>query len=145
MSLFRNVFGSSSFPATEPEAILGILMSVIAADGEISQTEADSFMFLANRTKALGPMPEQPFWQHVETCKSILRREGPQALMDKCTPLVTQQKRMPLFINACDLIMRDGRVEPEEEEVIEALQGRLAIDDASAQNVVTHVLTKYAL
>jgi hypothetical protein len=145
MGLFKNVFGSSIFPNTEPEAILGILMSVIAADGEISQTEADSFMYLANRTKSLGPMPEQPFWEHVETCKSILRREGPQALMDKCAPLVTDEKRLPLFINTCDLVMRDGRIEREEEELIEALQARLSIDDASAQNAASFVLTKYDL
>lgn len=145
MGLFKNVFSNPAFPSNEPEAILGTLMSVIAADGEISQTEADSFMYLANRTQALGPMPEQPFWSHVETCKGILRREGPRALMDKCAPVVSQQKRMPLFINACDLIMRDGRVEPEEEELIDALQTRLAIDEASAQSVVSLILTKYKL
>lgn len=145
MGLFKNVFGSTNFPATEAEAVLGILMSVIAADGDISQPEAESFMYLANRTKALGPMPPEPFWEHVDTCKTLLRREGPQALMDRCAPLVTQHNRMPLFINACDLIMRDGRVEPEEEAVVEALQARLAVDDASARSVVSLVTAKYSL
>lgn len=145
MSLFKNVFGSSNFPNNEPEAILGILMSVIAADGDISETEAESFMYLANRTRTLGPMPQQPFWEHVETCKSILRRDGPQVLMRKCAPLVTESRRLPLFINTCDLIMRDGRVEPEEEQLIEALQGQLAVDDASAQNIVSFILLKYSL
>lgn len=145
MGLFKNVFGSSKFPNSEPEAVLGILMSVVAADGEISQTEADSFMYLANRTRTLGPMAEQPFWQHVETCKGILRRDGPQALMDKCAPLISQEKRLPLFINSCDLILRDGRVEPEEEALVEALQARLSISDSSAEATVSFVLTKYSL
>jgi hypothetical protein len=146
MSLFKSIFNTSTtFPNTESEAVLGILMSVIAADGEISQTEADSFMYLANRTQALGPMPEQPFWQHVETCKIVLRREGPRALMDKCAPLVSEPNRLPLFINSCDLVMRDGRVEPEEEELIEALQIRLSIAEASAQSAVSFVLAKYSL
>lgn len=77
MGLFSKVLGGPAFPNSEPEAVLGVLMSVIAADGDISQEESDSFMYLANRTRSLGPMPEQPFWAHVETCKSILRREGP--------------------------------------------------------------------
>jgi hypothetical protein len=145
MGLFKNVFGSSSFPSNEPEAILGILMSVIAADGDISQEEADSFMYLANRTSALGPMPAQPFWAHVETCKGILRREGPHALMDKCASMISAEKRRPLFINSCDLIMRDGRVEAEEEQLIESLQSRLSIDEPFAQAAVSFVLTKYSL
>lgn len=65
--------------------------------------------------------------------------------MDKCAPMISQEKRKPLFVNSCDLIMRDGRVEPEEEELIEALQTRLAIDDAFAQGAVSFVLTKYSL
>jgi hypothetical protein len=145
MGLFKNVFGGSNFPASEPEAILGILMSVIAADGDISDEEADSFMYLANRTRSLGPMPAQPFWAHVETCKGILRREGPHALMDKCAPMISQEKRGPVFINSCDLIMRDGRVEAEEEQLIESLQTRLSIDDSFAQSAVSFVLTKYNL
>ncbi|HEV7765940.1 MAG TPA: hypothetical protein VGQ76_13130 [Thermoanaerobaculia bacterium] len=145
MGLFKNVFGGSEFPSNEPEAILGILMSIIAADGDISQEEADSFMYLANRTKSLGPMPAQPFWAHVETCKGILRRNGPHVLMDKCAPMISQARREPLFVNSCDLIMRDGRVEPEEEELIEGLQARLSIDGVFAQNTIAFILTKYSL
>lgn len=146
MGLFSNVLGGSkSYPSNEREAVLGVLMSVIAADGNISDDEKDSFMYLANKTKSLGPMPAQAFWAHVETCQTILRREGGQALMEKCAPLVTADKRKPLFINSCDLIMRDGRVEPEEEKLVEALQRKLGLDDAFAQGAVSVILCKYGL
>jgi uncharacterized tellurite resistance protein B-like protein len=145
MGLFKNLVGGSNFPNNEPEAVLGVLMSVIAADGEISQEEADAFMYLANRTRSLGPMPQQPFWNHVETCKSILRREGPGALLAKCAPLISSEKRRALFLNSCDLVMRDGRVEQEEEALIEVLQTSLSPDDAFAREAVSFVLTKYSL
>lgn len=146
MGLFSGVLsGSKSFPNTEPEAVLGLLMSVVAADGDISEDEANSFMYLANKTKSLGPMPASTFWEHVETCKAILRREGPQSLMEKCTAKVSPEKRAPLFVNCCDLIMRDGRVEAEEEQMIEGLQQRLQIDEAFARNAVSMILAKYSL
>ncbi len=146
MGLFKNlVGGSGQFPSNEAEAVLGILISVIAADGDISDDEVESFMYLANRTNTLGPMPPQPFRDNVDTCLRIVRRDGAATLMGKCAPMVSQEKRKPLFINSCDLLMRDGRVEPEEEQIIEALQAQLSIDDSFAQNAVSFVVTKYSL
>lgn len=146
MGLFRNVLGGSkAYPSNEPEAVLGILLSVIAADGDISDDESESFMYLANPTKSLGPMPASTFKDHVSTCLSVLRKDGPSALMERCCPHVTQEKRKPLFINSCDLIMRDGRVEPEEEKLIEEIQRKLGLDDAFAQNAVSIILSKYNL
>ena len=146
MGLFSGVLGGSrSYPNNEPEAVLGMLIAIIAADGSISDDEKNSFMYLANNTKALGPMPAKIFWEHVETSQNMVRREGAQSLMEKCVAYITAEKRKPLFINACDLIMKDGRVEPEEEAIIEGLQRRLGSDDAFAQNAVSVILTKYSL
>lgn len=146
MGLFSSVLGSTkAFPASEQEAVLGILIAVIAADGEISEDESESFFYLANKTKTLGPMPGPAFKGHVDTCLSILRREGPSALMERSTAHITADRRKPLFINCCDLIMRDGKVEPEEETIIEDLQRRLSLDDSFVQSAVAVILSKYAL
>lgn len=146
MGLFSGVLsGNNAYPTNEPEAVLGILLSVIAADGDISDDEVQSFMYLANNTKALGPMPADTFRRHIDTCQSFLRREGPVALMEKCCVHVSADKRLPLFINSCDLIMRDGRVEAEEEALIESLQQRLGVDSTTAQSAVSLILSKYAL
>lgn len=146
MGLFSKIVGTGkAYPSSEPEAVLGLLLAVIAADGDISSDEKDAFMYLANKTKSLGPMPADTFWAHVDTCTSVLRREGAVALMERCVPAVTPERRRAVFLNCCDLIMRDGRVEPEEEALVEALQERLAIDAAFASASVDVILTKYSL
>lgn len=146
MGLFGNALsGSRAFPTNEPEAVMGILIAVIAADGDISDSEAESFMYLANNTKSLGPMEPNVFRGHVDTCLSLLRREGPAPLMERCAGLISAAKRQPLFINACDLIMRDGRVEQEEERLVENLQTKLDIDGQFAQAAVSLILAKYSL
>lgn len=146
MGLFGNAFsGSRTFPTTEPEAVMGTLIAVIAADGDISDDEVQAFMYLANNTKSLGPMEPNVFRGHVDTCLAVLRREGPGPLMEKCAGLISAGKRQPLFINACDLIMRDGRVEQEEEGLVETLQTRLGIDDEFARSAVALILSKYSL
>lgn len=147
MGLFSGMRTSAEkgFPQTEPEAVLGVLLSTIAADGEVSETEKDSFLYLANHTRALGPMSAHEFQSHVETARGILRRDGAAALMARCAPRITAGLKEPLFVNCCDLIMRDGRVEQEEEQLIEALQERLSIDDELARATVGIILTKYSL
>lgn len=146
MGLFKSVLGGSrAYPSSEAEAVMGVLIAVIAADGNISDDEVDSFIYLANNTKTLGPMPQATFKDNVDTCLSVIRREGSSALMERCVPLITSGRRQPLFVNACDLIMRDGRVEPEEEALVEGLQSKLGIEAAFAEQSVTAILAKYNL
>ena len=53
-----------------------------------------------------------------------------------------QQLRETVFANACDIILADGVVEPDEKAFMEKLRDKLAIDKATALEIAQIMVVK---
>lgn len=127
------------------EAASGILLSVLASDGEISDTEVEAFNFVANRHPIFASQSAQDFRIMVEEQCSILRRHGWEVLADKAASCLPDQMRGTLFTLAVDFVLADGRVEAAEENMIDSLREKLHISDEDARKTIEVLATKNSI
>lgn len=113
MGFFSNILGSNSGPVklNEQESFLAILLSAVAADGNISDEEATDFNSTATKAKLLQNMSAQQFKSVIDRLFGILRREGADHLLDLGVEGLPHQYQKGTFTIVCDLLFSDGRVE----------------------------------
>ena len=78
----------------------------------------------------------------MDTLLKVLKKGGPEALVEKCAPVLPQRLRAPAFCNAVDIVLADGTVEDEEKELIEKLQTALEVDDDDAKKIIDVMIIK---
>ncbi len=128
--------GGASAPFNKQEAFAGILLSVVAADGHISDEEAQDFNARANRMKLFSEQTGAQFSQMIDRLSQILRKEGPSALMNRSAQALPQDLRATAFVVATDLVFADGTVDDDEQALVGDLQRALGIPDDLAERAV---------
>lgn len=72
----------------------------------------------------------------------ILKREGPEALMNRAADALPPDLKDTAFANACDLVLADGSVEDEEKAFLDNLQKKLGISGDLALTIVEVMIVK---
>jgi tellurite resistance protein len=140
MGLFDSMFGGSESKAiTKQEAFTGILLAAAAADGHISDEEAQGLWTAIERMKLFSNFTPDKFHKMMDNLLKILKKGGPNLLIEKCVPALPEELRETAFANACDLVLADGVVEEEEKELLNDLQRSLEIPGDDAMSIV-HVM-----
>jgi uncharacterized tellurite resistance protein B-like protein len=138
--------GSSTPTKLNPqEAFIGILLSVIAADGHISEQEIDDFNGAVRKAKILQGMSSQQFNSSCDKTFGIMQKQGIDKFYDLAIPALPEECYKGTFTIACDLVFSDGTIEEDEEATIENLKTRLGIDDETAQLTIYVVNNKYSV
>lgn len=144
MGLFSNILGGSSAPIklNEQESLTAILLAAVAADGNISDEEIADFNSIANKVKLLQNMSGQQFKSVIDRFFGILRREGADHLLALGVEGLPEQYHKGTFAIVCDLLFSDGRIEKEEEMLLEKFKEKLNIDNDTALNIVSVIAMK---
>jgi len=144
MGLFDRVLGSSSEAQkmTVPESFAGVLLGAVASDGHFADEEAQGLFTIISRMQMYSGWNDQQFRQMLDKLVRILKREGVEKLLDKCTGVLPSELYDCAFANACDLVLADGVVEDEEKEFIDDLQKRLGISGDQALTIVDVMIIK---
>lgn len=146
MGLFSNIMGGSAPLKLNPqEAFIGILVSIIAADGHFSDQEIDDFNAAVRKAKILQGMSTQQFNSACDKAFGILKKQGVNSFLDIAIPVLPKETYKAIFTIACDLVFSDGAIESDEEETIENLKSRLGIDDETAQLTIYVINNKYSV
>jgi hypothetical protein len=72
----------------------------------------------------------------------VLKRGGPEKLLDKCHPAVPPELRETAFANACDIVLVDGVVEDDEKSFIDDLMIKFEMDRKRAKSIVQVMVYK---
>jgi len=72
----------------------------------------------------------------------ILKRRDVDGLLDRCAASLPEKLHETAFANACDIVLADGVVEPEEEEFLEKLQRKLDVSGDEALSIVEVMIIK---
>ncbi len=144
MGLFDSLFGGNEGgkAVTKHEAFTGILLAAAAADGHIADEEARGLWTIIGRMKLFSNFTPDKFNRMMDVLLKILKKGGPELLIEKCVPQVPDELRETVFANACDLVLADGVVEDEERELIEKLQNELEIPGDEAMDIVRVMVVK---
>lgn len=138
MGLFSEMLGKNSISTklNNQESILGLIFSVIAIDGDISDEEVDDVISISKKSKILKDMPGSQFNAALEKIIKILTRDGIDSLIDLSTEGLSAEYREGAFAVCCDLVFSDGYIENEEELFLETLKSKLSINDNLAMQIV---------
>lgn len=147
MSLFDDVLGDGG-SAFEPqafgpqEAFAGILLAASACDGHIADEEVQSLVTTLMRMKMYQHVPPHSFGSIMDRILGVLKRGGPEKLIEMALPAIPPELRETVFVNACDIVLADGIVEPDEKAFIDDLMIKLEMDRARATTMVQVMVYK---
>lgn len=143
MGFLDSIFGSSESGAlTAQEAFAGILMGASGCDGHIADAEVGSLVTTLTRMKLFDRFTDKQYNQMLNKLHATLKKKGVDVLIDACAPAVPEQLRETAFANACDIVLADGVVEPDEKAFIEKLQNKLGIEKATAVEIAQIMVLK---
>lgn len=147
MSFFGNLFGGDSGPVTldKYESFIGILLSVMAADGHISAEEVDDFYSTLRKVKFFNDVTQGQFREKSNKVLKVLRTDGPEKLVELSAQHLPDEYKQATFAYACDMVFSDGTADKAEQELLDKVKGALGIDDALAYKVAEVLIIKNKL
>ncbi len=145
MSLFDDVLGDSQFAPENfgpHEGFAGTLLAASACDGHIADEELQGLFTILGRMKMFQHTAPQKFNSMFDRLLGVLKRGGPEKLVQLSVPAVPPELRETVFANACDIVLADGIVEPDEKEFIDTLMVKLEMDRSRAADIVKVMVFK---
>lgn len=138
MSLFGALEERDDFDKdfTPQESVCGVLLSIIACDGDIAKIELDAFNAIVSRHVIFAGRSKQAFHRMIRDILSIRKQHGWEVLAEAAARHVPDDIRSTVFALAVDLVFADGRVDMQEEFIIERIRGILEIAEDDARNVI---------
>lgn len=127
---------------TPQQAFAGILLAASACDGHISDTEADSLMAAVGRMRLFQRVSDKEFSQVMNKLMGILKKQGPDGLIEGCCAALPKELANAAFANACNLVLADGVVDSDEKEFIEKLRDKLSLDNNVAKAIAQVMVIK---
>jgi hypothetical protein len=143
MSLFDDILEETGDEEFGPqEGFAGVVICASACDGHIGDEEGQVVNGILNQKKLYSRLSPQQMSSLVDRIIGLLKRKGPEQLLDRAYPAVPPELRECVFANAVDIVLADGTVEQDEREFIDDLQNKLEIDTKRAKKIVQVMVYK---
>ncbi len=124
------------------ESFAGILLAASACDGHISDDEVQQLFATLFRMKLFQRVNEKQFRQVWNKLMGVLKKHGPEMLVDGCCETVPEELRKTAFTNACNITLADGVLEDDEKQFISDLTTKLQLDAETAQTIAQVMVIK---
>ena len=146
MSLFDDIFDESVSADAQTfgpqEGFAGVMICASACDGHIGEEEGRVVNTILEQKKLYSRLSPQQMSSMVDRVMGMLKRKGPEQLLEKSFPAVPPELRECAFANAVDIVLADGTVDPDEKEFIDDLQSKLEIEPKRARRIVQVMVFK---
>jgi hypothetical protein len=144
VGLFDSFFGGMESPRklTPQESFAGILLAASACDGHISDDESSNLIAAVARMRLFQRVNEKEFGQVMDKLVGILKKKGPDVLLDGCCETLPKELVNSAFANACNIVLADGTVDQEEKEFIDKLSKKLAVEPQTAKSIAQVMVIK---
>ena len=129
-------------PVTVAEAIAGLLVAAVAADGVITTDEAARIGELLTASPLLRTRADGSTREVGEHAVALLTEYGLPAVLAGCAKAIPSDLRATTFALAADVALADGRISDREKAFIDQLQVALRIDEATAVKILEVLLIK---
>ena len=133
MGLFDAFKGQKDVSLSKEEAVAGLLLIAVAADGVIEPEEMRTLLGIVIRIKALGRSnPDRLFQAVAQQIQKFGMEKVAVAACDKIDP----SQKKAVYLHFLDLILSDGSVAPEEEKLAQSIKEALGLDDAFVKSAI---------
>ena len=124
------------------ESFAGILLAAGACDGHISESEFHQLFATLFRMKLFERVNEKQFGQVWNKLMGVLKKHGPETLVDGCCETLPEDLRKTAFANACCIVLSDGVLEEDERQFISDLTTKLQLDAKTAKTIAQVIVIK---
>jgi hypothetical protein len=124
------------------ESFAGILLAASACDGHISEDEFQQLLAALLRMKLFQRVNEKQFDRVLNKLMGVLKKHGPEALVDGCCETLPEGLGEAAFANACNIVLSDGVLEGDEKQFITDLTSKLQLDAKTAQTIAQVMVIK---
>lgn len=144
MGLFDTLLGGmeSSSKFGPQESFAGILFGASACDGHVGDDEMQGLVTALLRMKLYHRFDSNQFNKMLNKLHGVLKKKGVDTLIDICVEGLPPELAKTAFTNACDIVLSDGVVEPDEKEFIDKLQKKLDIEANAAKTIAQVMVVK---
>jgi uncharacterized tellurite resistance protein B-like protein len=124
------------------EALIGLIISVMASDGSIAEEEIHEFNLIAERSSTLHGMSAADLTDAVDRMYKNLEEGGFEPMINACVKALPETMYTGVFALACELVCADGLYKAEEMELLRILQDKLNITSEQAEVITEVIATK---
>lgn len=147
MSFFGKLFGGESeiTSLNKQESFVGVLYAIIAADGQITNEEAQDFMTMVSRARIMSSITGNQWRDIMNKISKLVKKGGPEGLVNLAVQNIPNDIRAGVFAYACELVFADGHADEDEQKLLDIIKKELDIEDELAYKVAEVVMIKNKL
>jgi tellurite resistance protein len=142
MGLFDRVKGAEPSKLTKEESFAAITLATVAADGVITEEEAQGLVVGLVRMKLYAGYSGNQMGAMLNKLVGIIKKQGLDALVTMAKEGLPQDMRETAFAVAADLALADGEIAKEEKDILTKLQISLGLSEDKAVNIIEVMLIK---
>jgi len=145
MGLFDKVKGvkeAETVKLTKEESFAGIVLAAVAADGVITEEEAQGLVISLVRMRTYVGYTGNQMSALLNKLIGIIKKQGVDALVNLSKESLAQDLRETAFAVATDLALADGEIADQEKEILTKIQLGLEIPESKAVNIIEVMLIK---
>lgn len=144
MGLFDRVKGvkDAETKLTKEESFASITLAAVAADGVITEEEANGLVVSLIRMKLYAGYNGNQMGAMLNKLVGIIRKQGLDALVSMSKESLPAELRETAFAVATDLALADGEIANQEKDILTKIQQALGIPEDKAVNIIEVMLIK---
>lgn len=145
MGLFDKITGGRKQTQTTlgpAEAFAAIALIAVAADGYMTDSEAQAISTTLSRMQLFRSYPGDVMRKMIDRLLGILQREGIEVLFNAAITTLPDELKETSFAVATDIVLADGEVTEEEEKLLNDLYRALEIPEEMAVKIIDVMLIK---
>ncbi|MFN8258518.1 MAG: TerB family tellurite resistance protein [Bacteroidales bacterium] len=135
MSLFDKFNTNKKLELTEAEAAFCIFLSVIYADGTMSDDEKSELGFYFSKIKLFKNLKISDLFNEFQKLFKEYEFNG-EKVVEACCPFISSENRFPVFIYCCDFVYSDTTQKINEERILEKVMYGLTLDENLAEGAM---------
>ncbi|MEB3272655.1 MAG: tellurite resistance TerB family protein [Prochlorothrix sp.] len=124
------------------EAFAAMMLLVVASDGYLADDEVRLLNATLNRMKLFRSYSDDVMRRMFDNLCNILKREGAEHLFNAAVATLPHDLYDTTFAIATDLVLADGEVTQEEEEILTSLCRALELPEALVNDVIRIMMIK---
>jgi tellurite resistance protein len=125
-----------------PEAFAAVAVAAIAADGQVSDEEANRTALNLATVAAFRGFELREMGDVLNRVALLIQRRGPAAVLSAARQALSAAQAEGAFFLAADLTLADGTFDGDEREFLEKLKNTLGVNDSTALKIVEVVVIK---
>ena len=133
---------TNAIELTPAEAFAAITLTAVAADGKITDSESQIIKSTLRRMDLFGDYTAETKTEMIEKLLEQIQNHGYDALMEAAIAKLPENLKDTAFAVATDIVLSDGDLTDEEEQLLNALYNALDLDKDIATKIIDVMLIK---